>query len=216
MKKIYLREITDQDTELSFTQEEKWVADAVARVDEKIEGLAAKPPVSSEARPVKTEMTIRKVDEVVVITGRIDTGLQLVCSRCAAYYEHETHPQFTALFCKDPSMAGVAHLDEAEGGPVGRNHGFARHAHDEDSDGDESDAGQNLDITYISEDFIDLAAVVTEQLQLQVPFQPLCSQECKGICFQCGADLNAGRCACSKLAKLTPFSVLKDFKAQRS
>ncbi len=210
MKKIYLREITDQETQLDFTQDEKWVADAVALVDEKIDGVLPRP--SSTVREIKTHMSINKVDEVVVISGKIQTELQLICSRCAAYYPFATKPQFSALFCKDPSMAGVAHVDAEDGNIVGRNHGFARHAHDEDSDGDESDAGQNLDITYISEDFIDLAAVVTEQLQLQVPFQPLCRQECKGICPQCGADLNAGRCACAKIAKVTPFSVLKELK----
>lgn len=118
-------------------------------------------------------------------------------------------------------MAGVAHLqrrkeDDMEiAKPVGQNHGFARHAHNYEAD-DEStfggESGQDLDITYISEDFIELGDVLSEQLRLQVPFQPLCKEDCKGMCAQCGADLNLGRCACAKLAKATPFSVLKDLK----
>jgi uncharacterized protein len=210
--KVYLREITDQETELDFTQDEKWVSEAVARVDEKMDDVTLRPATRAAVRAIHTHMSLRKVDDVVVISGDIDTSVQLVCSRCASYYAFETHPRFSALFCKDPSMAGVAHLGEDGEAPLGRNHGFARHAHAEETDGDDTNTGQNLDITYISEDFIDLAAVVTEQLQLQVPFQPLCKQECKGMCPQCGADLNAGRCACAKIVKQTPFSVLKDLK----
>jgi uncharacterized protein len=77
---------------------------------------------------------------------------------------------------------------------------------------DTVDTAKDLDITYLSQDFIDLADVLTEQLRLQVPFQPLCKDSCKGMCANCGADLNVGRCACQKLVKNSPFSVLKDLK----
>ena len=106
-------------------------------------------------------------------------------------------------------MAGIAHQEA--GRPVGQNQGHARHAHDESLD-DEIEEGKDLDITYISEDFINLADVLTEQIQFQVPFQPLCQENCKGMCPQCGADLNVGRCACAKIATARPFSVLRDFK----
>lgn len=113
-------------------------------------------------------------------------------------------------------MAGIAHFQKDQQGResgtiVGRTKGFARHAHDSSEDA-AVEAGQDLDITYISEDFIDLAAVLTEQIQLQIPFQPLCRAECKGMCTQCGADMNVGRCPCAKLTKSGPFSVLKDLK----
>lgn len=107
-------------------------------------------------------------------------------------------------------MAGIAHLEMQQGQtkPAGQNKGFARHAHDESS----GDNGQDLDITYLSQDFIELGDVLTEQLRLQIPFQPLCEEDCLGMCTQCGADLNAGRCACSKIIKQTPFAVLRNLK----
>ena len=113
-------------------------------------------------------------------------------------------------------MAGVGHLEFARTGtqkgvlkPAGQNKGHARHAHDASRD---ISGSQDLDITYLSSDLIELGDVLTEQLQLQVPFQPLCKESCKGICTQCGADLNQGRCACAKIAKNTPFSVLQNLK----
>ncbi len=210
--KIYLQEITDQETELEFTQDEPWVLEAVCRVDEDSETL----PLRKKMRPIATSFSLRKVDEVVVVSGNIATHIHLLCSRCANSFERPCKIHFSGLFCKDPVMAGVAHLqrkpDSRERGrPMGQNQGFARHAHNYAED-EAISSGQDLDITYLSEDYINLADVTTEQLQLQVPFQPLCSDTCKGMCTHCGTDLNLGRCACSKIKSSHPFSALKDLK----
>ena len=218
--KIYLKEITDQETELDFTQDEKWVLDAVTRVDEHLDErskLKEKLANNQQARPVSTHLALRKVDDVVVLNGEIDTYIKLVCSRCATSYHHQCHPKLSALFCNDPVMAGIAHLERAgddkrePGKPVGQNKGFARHAHNYAED-EQVEEGSDLDITYLATDFIDLAQVLTEQLQLQVPFQPLCKEDCKGMCMNCGADLNIGKCACAKIAKNQAFTVLKNMK----
>jgi uncharacterized protein len=31
---------------------------------------------------------------------------------------------------------------------------------------------------------------------LAVPFAPLCREDCKGLCPQCGIDRNTGTCSC--------------------
>jgi uncharacterized protein len=209
--KIYLHEITDQDTCLTFTQDEPWVAAAVEKVDERLnDEPAAIAPAHATPRQARADFTLRKVDDVVVVSGEVETQIQLFCSRCANPFRFPCHPEFSALFCQDPVMAGVAHL-EAQGKPAGQIKGFARHAHDATQDS-LVDAGKDLDITYLAQDFIDLSEVITEQLQLQIPFQPLCREACKGMCTQCGADLNAGRCACSKLTQASPFAVLQSLK----
>jgi uncharacterized metal-binding protein YceD (DUF177 family) len=220
--KIYLHEITDVETELEFTQEKPWVREAVERVDE--EGTTNERTIplpssqsrssSSKPRPIHAHFSLRKVDDVIVASGDVKTYIRLLCSRCANVFHLETHPKFSALYCTDPVMAGVGHLEEA-GKPAGQNKGYARHAHDFNSDNHEGSGmtdNPDLDITYLSEDYIDLADILTEQLQLQVPFQPLCREECKGICLHCGADQNIGKCACSKITQDSPFAVLKNFK----
>lgn len=214
--KIYLHEITERETDLDFTQEDEWVKAAVLRVDERLEDARPTP----FKRPVSVHFTLRKVDEVYVAEGRVQTAVELVCSRCATSFKYSCQPQFSALFCEDPVMSGIAHLyrpganESGPARPMGQNHGFARHAHNPDEDESESsfESSKDLDITYLSQDHIDLGDVITEQLQLQIPFQPLCNPTCKGMCGQCGADLNAGRCACAKLAAKSPFAVLRDFK----
>lgn len=210
--KLFLHEITDQETLLEFSQEDAWVLNAVQSVDERSEELAFLPP----KRPIHASLNLRKVDEIIVISGKIETYIKLVCSRCAQFFQFTCTPRFSALFCKDPVMAGVAYLqkqgtDHREAGrPRGQNSGFARHAHNSEDDELISE-GKDLDITYLSHDYIDLSEVLAEQLQLQIPFQPLCKEECHGICSLCGTDLNQGRCACAKI-KSNPFSILSDLK----
>ena len=43
---------------------------------------------------------------------------------------------------------------------------------------------------------LDLAAVCWEEFMLALPVNPLCKPDCKGLCAQCGANLNSGDCAC--------------------
>ncbi len=44
---------------------------------------------------------------------------------------------------------------------------------------------------------IDLGQAIREELALAVPAFPLCRDDCAGLCPRCGADLNAGPCACA-------------------
>ncbi|MBR2790177.1 MAG: DUF177 domain-containing protein [Eggerthellaceae bacterium] len=44
---------------------------------------------------------------------------------------------------------------------------------------------------------IDVAPLITAALLLDVPMIPLCSEDCKGICPTCGANLNEGECGCA-------------------
>jgi len=193
--KIHLQEITEQETDLDFTEDEEWVLQAISRVDE---------APQAGNRTADVHFRLHKVDGVVVVSGSIKTSVHLVCSRCANSYALDFSPKFSALFCQDRAMAGISGLDE-KGRPQGQNHGYARHEHDTNSD---------LDITYLSGDCIDLSEVVTEQLRLQLPFQPLCSTTCKGICANCGTDLNSSSCNCAGRSKSGPFAVLENLNVK--
>jgi uncharacterized protein len=41
---------------------------------------------------------------------------------------------------------------------------------------------------------IDLEPIVREYLLVEVPINPLCRPDCKGLCTICGADLNETTC----------------------
>ena len=44
--------------------------------------------------------------------------------------------------------------------------------------------------------YVDLGGVVREELLMAVPEYVLCREECRGLCAQCGKDLNLGPCGC--------------------
>jgi uncharacterized protein len=54
-----------------------------------------------------------------------------------------------------------------------------------------------FDAYYYSGAVIDLAPLVLEQIVLHVPPYPLCRESCRGICQQCGADMNRAPCDCA-------------------
>ncbi len=41
---------------------------------------------------------------------------------------------------------------------------------------------------------IDLMPLIREYLLLEIPIQPLCRPDCKGLCMICGEDLNIATC----------------------
>ena len=44
--------------------------------------------------------------------------------------------------------------------------------------------------------WVDLTPLVREYAWLDLPTSPLCSDDCKGLCPQCGGNLNIGECTC--------------------
>lgn len=59
---------------------------------------------------------------------------------------------------------------------------------------------------------IDVTLAVREELLLAVPRYALCREDCKGLCPQCGKDLDSGPCGCAPTTDLRwqPLKALKD------
>ena len=56
----------------------------------------------------------------------------------------------------------------------------------------------------------DLTDAVRDALLLALPYRFLCKEDCKGLCPQCGVNLNLGTCTCQEgLNVANPFSALK-------
>ena len=56
----------------------------------------------------------------------------------------------------------------------------------------------NDELLLINELRFDLDELVTEDVFLNLPAKFLCKEDCKGVCFKCGKDLNSGSCSCEK------------------
>lgn len=81
---------------------------------------------------------------------------------------------------------------------------------------DEEDIGYAL---YDGEE-LDCNSVLEDLVVLDMPIASLCSEDCKGLCGSCGANLNKGLCKCEKVEPVTtannPFAKLKDFKVLKN
>ena len=56
---------------------------------------------------------------------------------------------------------------------------------------------------------LDLDEAVRTALLLELPSRILCREDCRGLCDQCGADLNTNACSCQKdMIHRNPFSAL--------
>jgi len=63
---------------------------------------------------------------------------------------------------------------------------------------EEGDQGEVLLTLAPGEQEVDLINQIRDALIVEVPMVVCCSDNCKGLCPKCGADLNRGPCACSE------------------
>lgn len=67
---------------------------------------------------------------------------------------------------------------------------------------------EDEDIIFIKNDRLDLDEIVENNIISMLPIKKLCSKSCKGLCHQCGINLNLSACKCAnddvdpRLAKL--------------
>lgn len=69
---------------------------------------------------------------------------------------------------------------------------------------------QSADTGYYRRDIL-LGRYIVSELVLSLPIIYVCSEGCKGLCPQCGTNLNEGRCACTGAAD-PRFQVLTQLK----
>lgn len=136
--------------------------------------------------PVAVHLNLTKTDGNVFVSGEIKTSIKVACSRCLSEFERPFETGLSLFY-----TTGKEEEPEKELKP-----------------GD-------LDVNYLSGPELDTTEMVLAQITLEMPMQPLCKPECKGLCPRCGADLNQGDCACPVEEKIDPrFAKLKGFKVE--
>jgi uncharacterized protein len=129
---------------------------------------------------------IRKQNDHFALTGTVKTTLELPCSRCLEDFTHPVEAEFDLRYLPEGANAGE---DERE--------------IDED----------DLTTAFYRDDTIDLGQLMREQFYLALPMKPLCKEECRGLCPECGMNLNAGLCTCTRRwsdSRLDPLKSMVD------
>ena len=125
--------------------------------------------------PVELRMVIHKDHDRFRLTGTVKTELELACSRCLEPYRMPIDREFDLRYL--PSAAAEQRDDDAD-------------------DGDEVE-DDDVAITFYRDEQIDLDELLREQFYLALPMKPLCREDCKGICPQCGTNRNTAPCDCN-------------------
>jgi uncharacterized protein len=145
---------------------------------------------SAPSTPFVVELLAHLMGEDVYLEGSIAGSLEFECSRCLARYRHASREPFR-LVLEPAGSRTPADPDAAEA--------LAR---DGMCLGEESETGW-----YRGEE-IDLGAFVGEAIALSLPVQPLCREDCPGLCPRCGAERARGACGCAEKKPESPFAVL--------
>jgi uncharacterized protein len=122
----------------------------------------------------------------VRLAGTVLAKVQIDCSRCLAPVSLQVDEKFDLLY--------IPPLNTATG--------------DEEIVLEEED----LLTGFYQDDTIDLDDFVREQIELALPMTRLCSDECRGLCPECHANLNQGQCACVTENVDPRWAALKDWK----
>jgi uncharacterized protein len=131
--------------------------------------------------PVAILATVQKAESQVIVAGSAKTTAQATCVRCLDQFPVPVDEGFRALVRIVPPSEAMS-----------------------DTDDDEFFLLSELEPVW------DLAEVVRQVILLGVPENPLCREDCAGLCPRCGRNLNREKCVCRQEANDSPFATLAE------
>ena len=135
--------------------------------------------------PLQSEVKIRKAGRSVLMTGKVETTLRLQCVRCLKEFSY----------------------------PLSATFELTLHPLKEAPSEEETELGsEEMESSFFEGGEIHLSEIACEQIFLEIPYQPVCHEGCKGLCPICGKDRNLSSCECVKEELGTGFSALKKLK----
>lgn len=100
--------------------------------------------------------------------GHIKTNVSLPCVNCLENFELKVDSKFDVILFPARSI-------EAKHTPL---------------------SNDEMEYIFFDGDSIDLDRLLVEQVNLFIPYNPICSPYCKGLCPNCGVNLNYHDCQC--------------------
>lgn len=179
--KLSIERLSERAEAYAFEASAGWWA---ARDTEPRDGLC------EVEEPFRFELEARRVREDVVLEGSLAGRVALECSRCVKRYSHALRDEFRLVL----EPAGSRTPTDPEGVASLAESGLC--------------LGEDLETGWFRGPLIRLDEFFGEVIALAMPLQPLCSEECPGICPHCGADRAETQCGCVDEKIDSPFAVL--------
>jgi len=125
-------------------------------------------------RPFEGEAEVWNAGDRLLVKAEVSGEATLQCSRCLGPVTLPLDVSFEEEY--------------VEGEPAD--------ADDDEEQETEVDAGRS--VSYYKGDEIDLSETLRDNVLLELPMKPLCSEDCAGLCPGCGTNLNTGSCQCAE------------------
>jgi uncharacterized protein len=141
-----------------------------------------------QIEPLEVTATAELLDQQIRIEGNLETKVELVCARCL-----------------EPVVEEVSRLFDLFYAPLPKDAKQTKRREDRLMDDD-------TEIGFYQGEGLFLADVLKEQVLLALPIKAICQSNCRGLCPNCGANLNHEECRCETHAtdpRMAPLARLK-------
>ena len=140
---------------------------------------------SGRAERVEEHHGKHKIIKDIRLRGELSTGLESSCARCLEPVPQVVKREFELLYRPLGVDAGKDELSVTDA---------------------------EAEIGYYQGEGLLLEDVLREQVLLALPLKVTCREECKGLCPQCGANLNQEQCSCTAPVEDPRWSALKEIR----
>ena len=137
--------------------------------------------------PVEVQLSVQKNDDEVVLNGRVSTQAVATCVRCLEEFRVGI----------DETLRRVANVVP-------------------DKRVTEDTGDPDFVFLPMSLPVWDLTDIIREVTLLALPGNPVCREECKGLCPGCGVNLNETNCRCTRTETSGALSQLSELLQRRN
>jgi uncharacterized protein len=140
------------------------------------------------------ELEAHRIGDGLYLEGEVRGELELECSRCLARYRPPIRERFRLVL----EPAGDRVPADPEGAAALARDGLY--------------LSDELETGWFRGSEIELGAFFREVIALLFPVQPLCREDCRGLCPRCGVDRNTETCSCPETRPPSPFEALRGLR----
>jgi uncharacterized protein len=117
--------------------------------------------------PLHVTLIHYRAGQELIFQGELQGPVVAHCARCLDDYVMDVERNFHCVLVPHSHLKSEVELEE-----------------------------DDLELGFYSGEEIDVTPIVREQLLLGLPTQPLCREDCRGLCPKCGINRNRETCEC--------------------
>jgi len=121
----------------------------------------------------------------IKLSGELSTRVERACARCLEPVVEDVASSFDLLYRPQGVDAGREEM---------------------------SVTSAEAEVSYYQGEGLLLEDVLREQVLLAVPLKVICREDCRGLCPQCGKNLNVEQCGCAEAPDDPRWSALKEIR----